>query len=264
VLADAYIHDLGENESQVGVLVDLPTNPARYAIDDTTQLVSQIHDDDSSHPGINDRSAGLAGVRIGVIDPVDKVRTRYLRAERRVEYGNRYITLSEDDMTRARFGPWILGVVVLVLFVPRSVSAIGPAFIVLHGGGLQTPVVVRPKTGDFVFMWGGGVPHYDTQQPAPPTGLDGRRYLEYDVFWGRFEPEELKPEAASQHGRLYLPTANQPAAVVLTNPNMTSHDPGATRAEATPIPAQLKDFVFGRMLRPSETAALVAAGVPIN
>jgi hypothetical protein len=170
----------------------------------------------------------------------------------------------EDAMTRARVGSWMLGVAILLLFISKSTSAIGPAAILLHGGGLQAPIVVRPQIGSFIFMWGGGTRQYDTQKPAPPTGLDGRRYLDYDVFWGRFEPEELKPEAASQHGRLYLPTANQPAAVVLTNPAMTSPDPSETRARATPIPSQLKDFVFGRALTPGETAELVAAGVPMN
>jgi hypothetical protein len=144
-------------------------------------------------------------------------------------------------------------------------SAIGPAAILVHGGELQAPILIRPAIGSFVFMWGGGTIHYDTQaKAATATGLDGRRYLAYDVFWGRFAPEELKPEAASQHGRLYLPTADRPAAVVLTNPNMTSLEPGATRAEATPIPSQLEDFVFGRVITPSETAALVAAGVPMK
>jgi len=166
-------------------------------------------------------------------------------------------------MTRARVGSWILGVATLVLFVSRSLSAVGPAAILIHGGELPA-IIVYPNIGSFQFMWAGGVPHYDTQRAAAPTGLEDRRYLEYDVFWGRFEPEELKPEAASQHGRLYLPTADRPAAVVLTNPNMTGREPGATRAEATPIPSQLKDFVFGRVLTPSETAALVAAGIPMK
>jgi len=166
-------------------------------------------------------------------------------------------------MTRARFGSWILGVAILVLVVSGSVAAIGPAAILLHGGGLQAPIVVHPPIGSFIFMWGGGT-MYDHQSATIPSGLDGRRYLDYDVFWGRFAPEELKPEAASQHGRLYLPTANQPAAVVLTPPVMTSSDPSATRAPERPIPSELKDFVSGRVLTPGETAALVAAGVPMN
>jgi hypothetical protein len=167
-------------------------------------------------------------------------------------------------MTHARFASWTLGVAILLLFVSRSMSAIGPAAILLHGGELQAPIVVRPQIGSFVFMWGGGT-RYDQQGGAAmPPGLDGRRYLSYDVFWGWFELEELKQEAASQHGRLYLPTANQPAAVVLTPPVMTSPDPSVTRAPARPIPSQLKDFVSGRVLTPSETAMLVAAGVPMN
>jgi hypothetical protein len=167
-------------------------------------------------------------------------------------------------MRRTRFGSWTLGVAILVLLVSQSMSAIGPAFVVLHGGALQNPIVLRPAIGSLMFMWAGGTPHYDTEKADPPTGLDGRRYLDYDVFWGRFEPEELKPEAASQHGRLYLPTANQAAAVVLTGPAMTSPDPRETRARATPIPSQLRDFLYGRVLTSRETAALVAAGVPIN
>jgi hypothetical protein len=171
----------------------------------------------------------------------------------------------EDIMTRARFGSWVLGVAILLLFVSRSMSAIGPAVILVHGGELQAPLVIRPAIGSLVFMWGGGTPYYDRQPKAEsPTGLEGRRYLSYDVFWGRFAPEELKPEAASQHGRVYLPTASQPAAVVLTPPNMTSPDPSETRARAVPIPSLLKEFVFGRALTPSEAAALVAAGVPMN
>ena len=167
-------------------------------------------------------------------------------------------------MKRARFASWTLGVAFLLLLVSRAMSAIGPAAIVVHGGELRTPIVIRPAIGSFVFMWGGGTPHYDTAKAAPPPGLDGRRYLEYDVFWGRFEPEELKPEAASQHGRVYLPTADQPAAVVLTPPHMNNPEPGATRAKATPIPSQLEGFVFGRTLLPYETAALAGAGVPMK
>ena len=121
-------------------------------------------------------------------------------------------------MTRARFGSWTLGVVILLLFVSKSMSAIGPAAIVLHGGGLQAPVVVHPQIGSFIFMWGGGTRDDNQSKATIPAGLDGRRYLDYDVFWGRFAPEELKPEAAGQHGRLYLPTKEQPAAVVLLAP----------------------------------------------
>jgi hypothetical protein len=168
-------------------------------------------------------------------------------------------------MTRARFGWWVVGVAIVLLFVSKSLSAIGPAYIVVHGGELQAPIVLRPGIGVLKFMWGGGTRYYDTQLEAPmPTGLDGRRYLNYDVYWGRFAPEELKPEEASQHGRLYLPTANQPAAVMLTPPNMHNPEPGATRVKPVPIPTEIKNFVFGRAITPSETAALVAAGVPMN
>lgn len=157
-------------------------------------------------------------------------------------------------MTRRRYGSWVLGVAVLLCF-SASASAIGPAAILVHGGELEKPILIRPGIGSFVFMWGGGTPHYDTQaKAARPTGLEGRRYLSYDVFWGWYEDDELKPEVASQHGRLYLPTVDQPAAVVLTPPHM--------KAESTAIPTDLEGFIFGRPLTGKETAQLAAARVP--
>jgi hypothetical protein len=142
-------------------------------------------------------------------------------------------------------------------------SAIGPAAIVLHGGDLQAPVVLHPAMGTLGFMWGAGT-RYDHSKTAIPTGLEGRRYVSYDVFWGRFEEDQLKPEAASQHGRLYLPTADKPAALVLTDPVMNDPTPSATRAQVRPIPSQLEGFTSGRALTPSETAILVAAGITMR
>ena len=166
-------------------------------------------------------------------------------------------------MTRARIGSCVLGVVVLFLLVSRSLSAIGPAFVVVHGGALQNPIVLRPAIGSLMFLWAAGNFYEHESEMKIPSGLERRRYFDYDVFWGRFTPEELKPEAASQHGRLYLPTADQAAAVVLTSPDMDG-GPGTTRAHARPIPAELKDFVSGRALTPSEAASLGAAGVPMK
>lgn len=167
-------------------------------------------------------------------------------------------------MTRARFGSVVLGVAILLLCVSKSLSAIGPAAIVLHGGDLKSPLVTRPAIGSLHCLWAAGTPHYDRSKTDIPAGLEGRRYLSYDVFWGRFESAELIPEAASQHGRLYPPTADRPAVVVLTLPAMNDPTPGATRAKATPIPSQLDGFAFGRALTPNETAELVAAGIPMQ
>ena len=78
-------------------------------------------------------------------------------------------------MTRRRLlgGCVLASVAILLLFVSRSMSAIGPAAILIHGGELQTPILVRPTIGSFVFMWGGGTPHYDTQsRAARPADLD--------------------------------------------------------------------------------------------
>jgi hypothetical protein len=157
----------------------------------------------------------------------------------------------------------MLGVVVLLLLASPRMSAVGPAYIVVHGGALQSPVVLRPADGSLMFMWAGGNSYEHQQAMTIPSGLEGRAYLDYDVFWGRFTPEELlNAETASQHGRLYLPATGQPAAVVLTAPDMDG-GPGATRAHARPVPGQLKDFASGRALTLSETSALIAAGVPM-
>jgi hypothetical protein len=169
-------------------------------------------------------------------------------------------------MTRARVGSWILGVAVLLLFGTRPISAVGPAFIVIHGGALQAPVVIRPGDGRLMFMWqaGNSYEHRRPEDMTIPGGLQGRRYLDYDVYWGKFTPEDLKPEAASQHGRLYLQTPDRAAVVVITQPGMSSADPKATRADATPIPNELGRFASGRALSKDEASALVAAGVPIK
>jgi hypothetical protein len=169
-------------------------------------------------------------------------------------------------MTRARYGSWLLGVVIFLLLVFRPISAIGPAFIVVHGGGLQRPVVIRPEIGSLMFMWTAGnvYEHKRREDMTIPSGLEGRRYFDYDVYWGRFTPEELEPEAASQHGRLYLPAADQAAVVVITDPDMTGEDPRATRASSRPIPSGLEGFASGRALSADETAALGAAGVPMK
>lgn len=169
-------------------------------------------------------------------------------------------------MTRARVGSWILGVAVLLLFVTRTTSALGPAFIVIHGGPLQAPIVIRPGEGRLMFMWQAGNV-YERIRPENmtiPAGLQDRRYLDYDVYWGNFTPEDLKPEAASQHGRLYLQTPTEPPAVVTTEPYMISADPNAKRADATPIPSGLGGFASGRALSTDEASALVAAGVPVK
>jgi hypothetical protein len=169
-------------------------------------------------------------------------------------------------MTRARYGSWLLGVALLLLFVSRPISAIGPAYIVVHGGALQSPVVIRPEIGSFMFMWAAGnfYEHKRRGEMSIPSGLQGRKYLDYDVYWGRFTPEELKPETASQHGRLYLPTADQAAVVVITDPVMSGDDPGATRAPSRPVPGQLEGFASGRALSTSEAAALGAVGIPMK
>ena len=161
-------------------------------------------------------------------------------------------------MTRARFGSWLL-CVALLLGIPRVLFAIGPGAIVIHGGSLKSPMVLRPAIGSLTVFWAAnfyeGVPR---EKHTIPPGLEGRRFFEYDVFWGRFRDEELlKPELASQHGRLYLATADQPATVVLTAP--INYQP-----VGIPAPTELAGFPSGRPLTLDEMAELVAANIPIR
>jgi hypothetical protein len=169
-------------------------------------------------------------------------------------------------MTRARIGSCTLSIVILLLFGTRPTSAIGPAFIVIHGGALKAPIVIRPAEASLMFMWQAGnvYEHRRSEDMTIPGLLQSRRYLDYDVYWGKFTPEELKPEAASQHGRLYLQTPDRAAVIVITQPAMTSADPKATRADATPIPNELGAFASGRALSKDEASALIAAGVPVK
>ena len=66
------------------------------------------------------------------------------------------------------------------------------------------------------------------------SALKNRPYVNLAIFWGRYESDQFKPENASQHGRLYLPTASEPAIVVATVPDM--------QKKSNPIPTELGGF----------------------
>ena len=81
-------------------------------------------------------------------------------------------------MTRLRIGSSVLGVAVLLLLGLQSMSAIGPAFVVLHGGALQGPIVLRPSIGSLMFLWTAGNFYEHQSEMKIPAGLEGRRYLD--------------------------------------------------------------------------------------
>lgn len=167
-------------------------------------------------------------------------------------------------MTRARYRWWPFGIVLLSLIASRQVFAVSPSYIVFYGDQLA-PVVLRTtpqQTSEFLWSYSRAFKLVDgVRKRAIPDGLEKRRYVKYAVFWGRWTDAPLKPEAASQHGRLYLPTATEPAAVVVTFPDMDAPPP-AEHPGAHPIPADLIGFWGGWVLTPDDVAAARALGVP--
>ena len=197
-------------------------------------------------------------------------------------------------MTRAKYRSWLLGVAVLWLLVSTPVWAISPTMIMIYGDGLQNPIVARAQDPSefsvYEFLWNamrGGTFDGTRWTGNLPKGLNGRPYVKVAIFWGLGPfadsvalaralgnpdlPKQLKPEDASQHGRLYLPTASEPAAIVLTWPAMFR--PKGTRCEApTPpsaeapcpvaVPADLGEFKAGWVLNSQDLATAKWLGIP--
>ena len=91
-------------------------------------------------------------------------------------------------------------------------------------------------------------------EPELLNTLKNRPYVNLAIFWGLYEPDQFKPENASQHARLYLPTASEPALVVATTPDM--------QKKSNPIPKELGGFVAVWALGPQELATLKGLGFP--
>jgi hypothetical protein len=195
-------------------------------------------------------------------------------------------------MTRPRSRAWLLGVALLSLLASQAVWAISPTLFLIYGDGLQNPIIARPQDPSefslYQFLWWrAGTPYAPRTTWTPPAGLNGRPYLKVAIFWGLgpFEdyaalvralgsPDVLKqmnPEDASQHGRLYLPTASEPAMIVLTSPNMTrpkgtpceAHTPVDERAPCpVPVPTKPEDFIVGWILNAADLATAKRLGIP--
>ena len=176
-------------------------------------------------------------------------------------------------MKCARYRSWLLGVALLSLFGLRLVSAIGPTFLIVYGDRLPAPVVVQfTATSPAGFLWDtrrGGATVYvngSLQHGTIPNGLSGRAYLKVAIF-GLAGNLTLtwKPEDASQHARLYLPTPSEPAVIVATAPYMDQPEP-------RPIPEDLDEhrntlghqvgFVAGWLLNAEDLANAKRVGIP--
>jgi hypothetical protein len=151
----------------------------------------------------------------------------------------------------------------LVGFSSISVRAVSPWAVMVYGGKLEQPILLRPASpADFpafgLLWWKAGSYLHPTRtvqcDPQLLSGLRNRPYVNLAIFWGKYEPDQLKPENASQHGRLYLPTVSEPAIVVSTVPDM--------QKKSNPIPKELEGFAAVWTLGPTELTTLKGLGFP--
>ena len=178
-------------------------------------------------------------------------------------------------MTRAR----VFGFAFLLLLGTARLSAIGPSYVMFYGGPLKEPFVAAIDVAGLhsaEILWNtmsrGWEGSAANRQRAPLPDLSSRDYINIAIFWGRWSERPRTPEGASQHGRLYLPTATAPAVVLSTQVWMEDAvDTGTGHPRARPIPTNLNPtrdalgeagFVAGWSLSGDEIAALRRLGVP--
>ncbi|HEX7777687.1 MAG TPA: hypothetical protein VF424_00530 [Vicinamibacterales bacterium] len=164
-------------------------------------------------------------------------------------------------MARARIRSWLFLVAVLALATVRPAAGISPSFLMVYGGSLKEPAIIRLQpAASSAFVWdsafrraplepGGKQPIRDLA-----TSLTGRSFVSIAIFWGQAYKPGLEPADASQHGRMYLPTASLPAVMVATLPDM--------QPVPHPVPDRLEGFVAGWTLTPQDHASATALGIP--
>ena len=159
---------------------------------------------------------------------------------------------------------WLMFVAPLTLGLASTpASAISPSAILVYGGSLGQPTLLRPGSpADFPafgHLWWKAGPYASPTRTVKGdsellSSLQNRPHLSLAIFWGQYDPNQFKPENASQHGRFYPPTASEPAIVVSTVPDM--------QKKANPIPKELEGFAAAWTLNPQELATLKALGFP--
>ncbi len=142
-------------------------------------------------------------------------------------------------MTRTRAA--VVGVMVLWLVSLEPVFAISPSYIIVYGERTSLQVVRAGNDVLTSFLWETRARREGTiERGSLAARLSGRSYVKFAVFWGRWDEAPTSPEAASQHGRVYLPTATEPAVVVATSPVM--EETGVHHPAARPVPTDFESF----------------------
>jgi len=164
-------------------------------------------------------------------------------------------------MARARTSSWVILIALLAMSAARPAGAISPSFLMVYGGSLKQPVIIKLEGGinsafvwDSVFRKPTGEPGGKLQISDLAPKLSGRAFLSIAIFWGPYEASKLKASEASQHGRLYLPTASEPAVMVTTPPDM--------QPVARPIPDRLEGFTAGWTWTPQDLRDATTLGIP--
>ena len=149
----------------------------------------------------------------------------------------------------------VLVIAGLLTLLADPLRAVNPALIMFYGQRFPTPVVIEPGSGPkgaCAFLWGVNramtiTKAARTRRPIP-AGLEGRPYIKFAVFWSyerwsklRFNTalqKSLKPEDASQHGRIYPAILSEPIVIVATEALMLQD-------EGIPVPTELSGFLTG-------------------
>ena len=165
-------------------------------------------------------------------------------------------------MKHARKWPVVIAVLLLGCSL-KPVAAVSPSAVLVYGGQLPKPVLLRPASpADFpafgLLWWQAGPYSRPTRtvqgEPRLLSDLKDRPFVNLAIFWGQYAPDQFKPENASQHARLYLPTTSEPAVVVATTPDM--------QKKSNPIPKELGGFAAVWTLGTQELTSLKSLGFP--
>jgi hypothetical protein len=144
----------------------------------------------------------------------------------------------------------------LVVFAAagHTLYAQTPTVVMFYGDPLKEPIYL---TDADAALFGGLL----APASIKATDLGNRPYRAVAIFWAsRSNPAnngtpvaQLKPEMAWQHGRLYLPTAGQPAVLLTTMLTKV--------AQGVPIPSNAAAFVWGGPVSDAALAVLKQKGI---
>ena len=122
---------------------------------------------------------------------------------------------------------FLASVVLFAVVAIAPLRAAFPAAIMIYGGALSQPVFIGPQdiadmsgpARHYGFLFAGSNERFDKD-------LTGRPFLNLAMFWfgdlwkkAEADPtivQQLRPEMAHQHGRLYPPFNGEPAVVIAT------------------------------------------------